>query len=105
MVFFGFDDVETAESAEFFRNDDGAVGLLIVFHNGNQQTVGCRRGADGVDILALVFILEADVETAALELSQIGVAGDFTVAAESREPGFNIILLVSRGSEVADAAL
>ena len=56
-----------------------------------------------MDKTALVTVFVTDVETAALELRQIGIAGDFTVSAETGEVGFDIILFVTRCAEVADA--
>ena len=55
------------------------------------------------NVTVAVRILVADIQAAALESDEVGIAGDFTVSSESREPRLNVILLVSRGSEIADS--
>ena len=97
------DLIETGEGTQDLRDLDGAVFLLIIFHNGNDQTVSGGGGADGVDKVTLVTLLVADVETAALEAGQVGVAGDFTVGFEGGIPGFDIILLVTGSAQIAHA--
>ena len=97
------DLVETGKGTQNLGDLDGAVFLLIIFHDGNDQTVSGGSGTDGVDEITLVTLLVADVETAALEAGQVGVAGDFTVGLEGGIPGFDVILLVAGSTQVAYA--
>ena len=100
---FSADLVETGEGAQDLGDLDGAVLLLIIFHDGNDQTVSGGSGTDGVDKVTLVTLLVADVETAALEAGQVGVAGDLTVGFECGIPGFDIVLFVTGCAQVAHA--
>ena len=103
LLFGSFDLVESGIGPQHFRNDDGAVFLLISFQNADQHTVGCGGGTDGMDETTLITVFVPDIEPAALEFGQIGVAGNFAVSAETGEESFDIILLVSGGAEITDA--
>ena len=101
-LLFGNYAVKSGVGAKHFRNDDAAVRLLIVFHDTDDHTIRCGGRADGVDIVTFRTIFVTDVEAAALEAGQVGVAGNFAVSAEAGEVGFDVILLVSGGTEIAD---
>ena len=72
-LFYRFNPVETGKRPENFRNNDGAVSLLIVFQNGDSHPVSYRSSADRMNkILIAVFIFKPDIQAARLKIRAVG---------------------------------
>ena len=72
----------------------GAVGLLVVFEDGEPGAAdGQSAAVDGVDEFVFTFAaggLEADVGATRLEAFEVGAGRDFAIELLARKPDFEI---------------
>ncbi len=69
--------------AQGFGDENGAIGLLVVFHNGDHGAANGEAGAvQGVDELgrSAGLAAEADIGAAGLEIGAVGAGGYFDPA-------------------------
>src|SRR5690606_22628654 len=87
------------------RHFDAAIGLLIVFENGDQRAAdGEARAVQRVDELGLAFfVAEARVHAARLEIAAVRDRADLAVLALAWEPDLEVIGFARAETHVASA--
>src|SRR5690606_5567406 len=94
------DDFLAHVRLENFRHDHAAVGLLVVFQNGDDRPATCEgRPVERVDEAGalLAFDLVADVKPAGLVIGAVARAGHFAelaTLAAAWHPGFQVVLAI-----------
>ena len=101
------DDFEAAHiGTQDGGDDDGAVGLLVVFEDGHHGTAGGKAGAvQGMHEFRLAAALgtEADIGAAGLEVHTVGAGRDLAVHALTGQPHFHVVGLGGTEAHVAGA--
>ena len=94
-MLLGGDAFEPAHiGAKRFRNEDGAVGLLVVLENGEPgASDGEAAAIDGVDEFGFRFAtggLETNVGATGLEAFEVGAGRDFAIELLARKPDLKV---------------
>lgn len=78
---------------EGFRDRDAAVFVLVVFEDRSQRTANSQTGAVQRvhEAHFAVGVTETQVGTAALEIEEVGAAGDLTIFAVAWQPDFEVV--------------
>ena len=85
---------------------DGAIGLQVVFQEGNEHTGRSHTGVvEGVGQIALAIgALYPDAQAAGLSVAQVGAAAHLKVFLLAGAPGLDIAALYLQVGQVAGAA-
>jgi len=87
------------------REEDGAIGLLVGFEEGDEESWEGGTGAvDGVtEVIFAVFGFEPESHATGLEVIEQGAAGNFEVSVLAWGPDFDIESLGGTEAEIAGA--
>ena len=103
----GGDAVSLKVVAQWFRDEDGAVDLLVGFDDGHKEA--CQGHPAAVQhvrqLIAALLCLEAQFHAAGLKVLGIRNAADLKVAPLSRCPDLDVIGPCSTEADIAGAQL
>ena len=86
-----------------FRDRDAAVFVLVVFEDRSQRTANSQAGAVQRvhEAHFAVGVTETQIGAAALEIEEVGAAGDLTIFAVAWQPDFEVVSLGGAETDVA----
>src|SRR5690606_3991929 len=88
------EEKESEVGAEGVGDVDGAVGALVVFHDGDEGAADGDAGAiEGVDQLGFAGggVAPAGLHAAGLKILAIAAGGNFTIFVLAGEPDFDVV--------------